>query len=289
MIGIITDIILIITIIITQGTITDLYSRESYRHQTEVIMAEGSKKLWQSLKEDGLYTKSYEEFTKQFSTTHKLYSLYTMMKSDGYYTKTMADFKQQYWDLQPAPRNRIKIEDTREIDRVTGESLPATKRLNVEADSELIKKIVKKAGDFGIDPYTALAIAHQETGFSDEYYGNPMNLLSGGRLNPETAEEDFLDLTMLTMQDKIKMAERLGKKTDEEIIQAWNGYGKISSESFGGKVKKVYGIDVSKNPIDMSKNPVYGKRVVDIRENIIKKNPEIKKIVEENVVKKDFL
>lgn len=251
-------------------------------------MAGGSEKLWRQLKEDGLYTKSYEEFKSQFSSPQKLHTLYTLMKSDGFYTKDMAEFKQQYWDLEPMPRERIAIKDTREKDLVTGEELPDTKRLSVEADSELVRKIARKANEYGIDPYTALAIAHQETGFSDDYYGNPMNLLSGGRLNPDTAEEDFVELSMLEMQDKMKIAERLGKKTDEEIIQAWNGYGKITSESFGGKVKKVYGIDVTKEPIDMSKNPVYGKRVVDIRENIIKKNPEIRRIVEETQTKKKF-
>jgi hypothetical protein len=243
-------------------------------------MAGGNEKLYNQLKKDGLYTKSYEEFQKQFSDPQKLYTLYTMMKTDGFYTKPMSEFKQQYWNLEPQPRTKISIPDTRKVDKVTGESLPDTKKMHAEADSELIKKIVKKARDYGIDPYTALAIAHQETNFKDEYYSNPMNLLSGGRLNPETAEEDFLDLTMLEMQDKIKIAERLGKKTDEEIIQAWNGYGKIDKNAFGGTVKKVYGIDVSKEPIDMNKNPVYGKRVVDIRDNVIKKNPEIVKIVE---------
>jgi hypothetical protein len=244
-------------------------------------MPENQYKLWKRLNEDRLYTKSYEDFKQQFSDPNKLYSLYSLMKADGFYTKTMNDFKMQYWDLEPRPRTKIKIKDERQVDLVTGEPVDDRRRLHVEADSELIKKIIKKAKDYGIDPYTALAIAHQETGFSDEYYSNPMNLLSGGRLNPETAEEDFLDLTMLELQDKMKLARRLGKKTDEEVLQAWNGYGKISSQSFGGGgVKKVYGLDVSKEPIDMAKNPVYGKRVVDIRENIIKKNPEIKKLVE---------
>lgn len=242
-------------------------------------MQDKNRILYDRLKADGLYTKSYEEFKQQFATPQKLYSLYTLMKSDGYYTKTENEFKQQYWNLQPQPRERIKIEDTRKVDRVTGEPLPDTKKLHVEADTELVKTIVQKAKQHNIDPYTALAIAHQETGLDDRYYTNPFNLLSGGRLNPDTANQNILDLTMLEMQDKNKLAKRLGKKTEEEIIQAWNGYGKIDSGSFGGKVKKAYGIDISKEPIDMAKNPVYGKRVLDIRENVIKKNPAIVDIV----------
>ena len=30
----------------------------------------------------------------------------------------------------------------------------------------------------------------------------------------------------------------------------------------------------------MNKNPIYGKRVLDIRDNVIKKNPDIVKLIE---------
>ena len=241
------------------------------------LLMAGNRALYDSLKRDGLYTKSYEEFSEQFSTPEKLYSLYTLMKMDDFYTKTIDDFKTKFF---PPQKEVLSIKDTRETDSVTGAPVGDRSRLHADVDAALIKRIVTKAKQHNIDPYTALAIGFQETGLREEYADNPFHLLSGDRLNPETAEEDILDLTMLTLQDKNKLAGRLGKKTEEDIIQAWNGYGKIDKTSFGGTVKKIYGIDVSEKPIDMSKNPVYGKRVVDIRDNILKRDPHITQLVE---------
>lgn len=237
----------------------------------------GNRALYDSLKRDGLYTKSYEEFSEQFSTPEKLYSLYTLMKTDGFYTKTIDDFKAKFF---PPQKEMLSIKDTRETDSVTGAPVSDRSRLHTDVDIALIKRIIAKAKQHNIDPYTALAIGFQETGLREEYADNPLSLLSGDRFNPETADEDILDLTMLTLQDKNKLAGKLGKKTEEDIIQAWNGYGKIDKTSFGGTVKKIYGIDVSEKPIDMSKNPVYGKRVVDIRDNILKRDPNITQLVE---------
>ena len=72
-------------------------------------MAAGNKALYEQLNKDGLYTKSYEEFNKQFSTPEKLYTLYTTMKSDGFYTKPIEEFKKKFWD---APiKSTISIKD----------------------------------------------------------------------------------------------------------------------------------------------------------------------------------
>ncbi len=241
-------------------------------------MPDNKRKLWEGLNKDGLYTKSYEEFTKQFSTPEKMRVLHTALSQDKYYTKSVGDFEKQYF---PIEKNYLHIEDARETDNVTGEPVSHKTRLHSKIDYDLAKKIVDKAKKHGINPYTALAMAFQETGLKEEYSDNPFHLLAGERLNPETAEEDIIDLSMLTMQDKQKLAERLGKKSEEEVIQAWNGYGKITKDSFGREVKRAYGIDISDKPLDMSKNPVYGKRVIDIRDNILKKNPEIIKLVED--------
>lgn len=242
--------------------------------------------LYNRLKEEGLYTKSYSEFTRQFANPEKIVRLYNVMKQDGLYTRDADSFAGQFFQpILKATKEEdfsiIPIKDTRKVDSVTGSDVPDTSRLHANIDPTLAKHIIKKAKEYDIDPYTALAIAYQETQFKDDYRDNPFNLLSGGHLNPDTANEDIIDLTMKTLVDKNKLAGKLGKKTEEDIIQAWNGYGKITNESFGGKVKRAYGIDVSKKPIDMNRDPVYGKRVVDIRDNILKKNPEIAKLIDE--------
>lgn len=243
------------------------------------------RELYDKLKSEGFYTKSYNNFVTQFANPDKLVRLHGLMQQDGLYTKTVDDFKNQFFTaISPQKKTDysiIPVKDNRTIDTVTKQKVADNSKLHVNIDSSQAKHIIEKAKQYGIDPYTALAVAYQETGFKDEYKDNPFNLLSGGRLNPDTAGEDFVDLSMLTMQDKNKIADKLGKKTDEEVIQAWNGYGKISSTSFGGTVKKVYGVDVSSKPIDMAKDPVYGRRVVDIRDNILKNNPDIVKLVDE--------
>jgi hypothetical protein len=247
--------------------------------------------LYTKLKEQGLYTKSYDQFRTQFAGKEKTLALFSAMKDDGHYTKTEDDFVNQFFkptfvqqakEKQPDYRT-IDIRDERNIDPVTKAKIADTSRLHIKADIEPLKHIIKVAKENGVDPYTALALAHQETLFKPEYGDNPFNLLSGGRLKPETADSDMVDLSMKELGDKFAMAKRLGKKSEAEMLQAWNGYGKIGKSSFAGQkdTNRVYGVDVSTNPIDMNKTPLYGQRVIDIRDNILKKNPDIVKLVEE--------
>ena len=248
-------------------------------------MADKHRQLYDQLKSEGLYTKSYDDFVTQFANPEKLVRLHGLMQADGLYTKTVDDFKQQFFggitQTKAEDVSVISVKDTRAKDSVTQKEVDDKSRLHGVIDSTRVRHIVTKAKEYGIDPYTALAIAYQETGLKEDYADNPFNLLSGDRYNESTANADLVDLSMQTMGDKNKLAAKLGKKSEEEVIQAWNGYGKISSTSFGGKVKKVYGLDVTDNPIDMNTDPVYGRRVIDIRDNILKTNPDIVKLVDE--------
>lgn len=175
------------------------------------------------------------------------------------------------------PPKNFKITDLRKTDAASGNAITDKNLLNGVADAALIKDIVSKARKKGIDPYTALAMAHQETG-----------LVSGGDENPFHIdfkqhgigkEDDTIDASLKVLADKMALGKRLGKKEESEIIQAWNGYGKVGKNT-EGKQNSMYGIDVSKEPIDMNKNPVYGKRIIDVRENILKKNPDLVKFIE---------
>jgi hypothetical protein len=247
--------------------------------------------LYTKLKEEGLYTKSYDQFRQQFAGHEKIATLFSAMKDDGHYTKTADDFVKQFFDPKLVQRAKdaqpdystIDIKDERTIDPVTKAKIADTSRLHITADVEPLKHIIQVAKKNGIDPYTALALAHQETLFKPQYGDNPLNLQSGGRLNPETADSDLVDLSMKELTDKFAMAKKLGKKSEAELLQAWNGYGKIGKNSFAGvkDTNKVYGVDVSKNSINMNKTPLYGQRIIDIRDNILKKNPDIVKLVNE--------
>lgn len=171
---------------------------------------------------------------------------------------------------QPQPPPLIKIPDTRKIDSITGKAVNDTVSLTRTADPALLRQIIQEAKRQKVDPYTALAMAHQESGFSED---NPFHLLGGGKTdNPVKEGISFL-------KDKLDYAKRLGKTDEAAQIQAFNGYGKVGSHT-EGRQKMMYGVDVSKAPIDMNKTPLYGHRIIDIRENILKKNPEIVKLVQ---------
>jgi hypothetical protein len=249
-------------------------------------MPNKNRALYDQLKSEGYYTKSYDQFVSQFSNPDKLARLHDVMQIDGLYTKTVDDFKNQFFQLPDSDKvdyGVIPVKDTRENDSVTNMPVSDNNRLHANIDTDSAKEIVSKAKKHGVDPYTALAVAYQETGYSNEYGDNPFFVLVKNPDELTKFQKDPVDYSMQLMSDKNKYAKKLGKKSDEDIIQAWNGYGKVggNNDLSISPIKKMYGVDVSKNPIDMNKNPVYGKRVIDIRDNILKKNPDIVKLVNE--------
>ena len=68
------------------------------------------------------------------------------------------------------------------------------------------------------------------------------------------------------------------KVTEAEQIQGWNGYGTITSDNNEYPSGKLYGVDL---PIDFDKDPVYGKTIINLRDSVIKQNPEVVRIVEQ--------
>ena len=177
--------------------------------------------------------------------------------------------------LPPDTKKPLRIQDTRKIDGVTGKPVSDTNRLTRDADVDIMSRIIRKAKQAKIDPYTALALAHQETGMAPggDTEWNPFHLI-------DNRPDDLVDAGIKTLKDKMDYARRLGKTNEADIIQGFNGYGKVGKNT-EGKQKMMYGIDVSQQPIDMNRNPVYGKRIIDIRDNILKKNPDIVKLVSE--------
>lgn len=171
----------------------------------------------------------------------------------------------------PVQSPTIRLPDARKIDLASNIPITDKNRKDTSANPNFLAKIAKEAKVQGIDPYTALAMVHQESGFNEE--DNPFHIYGGAKT------DDPIKEGVAFLKDKLNYAHRLGKKTEPEQLQAFNGYGKLSKSS-EDKSTKYYGIDVSKEPLDMNKNPVYGKRIIDIRDNILKKNPEIVKLVQ---------
>jgi len=78
------------------------------------------------------------------------------------------------------------------------------------------------------------------------------------------------------LKQKFDYAKKLGYKDEVNQIQAFNGLGVLTTERAGSNIN--YGI---KGDIDMRKTPVYGNRIKELRENVIKINPQIQKMINE--------
>lgn len=87
----------------------------------------------------------------------------------------------------------------------------------------------------------------------------------------ETPPEDIL---VKTLVDKINYAKKLGYENESHQLQAFNGLGVLDTGEMGmyNRVGK----------IDTRKEPIYGNRIIDLRENTIKKNPTIQKLILEH-------
>jgi hypothetical protein len=182
--------------------------------------------------------------------------------------------------------SKIKIKDNRDVDYATNQKLNEGNRMSADVDPEYIKHLIDSAKKYGVDPYTTLAIGLNETGLKlgDKNKYNPDPIKSANPFMISSVNDDLpksytdgdslTDLFFKIFKEKQDTAKKMGKNSEEDMIQAYNGYGTIKGRG------KLYGIDTDKNPIDFNKNPIYGKRIIDIRDNIIKKHPELVKLIE---------
>lgn len=198
----------------------------------------------------------------------------------------------------PMGKGKLNIEDLRKIRATTQKALnPNTDLVSGQYDKGTIQQVLDAAKRYNYDPYTALAVALQESrlGQSDDNLGhlldNPTAISSKlpdrkkARQSMEREEFDKMysadDMVRMLMEKK-DMADKLGMKDELHHLQAYNGLGKVypqtESDYHGFNMAKIYGVDLPKEGIDMKKNPLYGKQIIDLRENVIKKNPEIMKI-----------
>lgn len=184
----------------------------------------------------------------------------------------------------------IRLIDNRTNNPATGLPFPKGKAggKTLSVSPKIIKTIIAHAKAKGVDPYDALSIPYQETGFglSGTGLGEVKDYFpdQGIEDNFEEIEDQKMNAEVNAMvkglADKFKYAKSLGRGGDDaNRLQGYNGYGKLFPRN-GEKVTHYYGIPVTKeNPLDMMKNPAYGKTVASLR-NILVNNPQIKRLVE---------
>lgn len=116
------------------------------------------KKLYDMLHSDQLYTKSYEEFDKKYSTPEAIGSLYNGLKTDGLYTKSRQDFDKQYFSSPtPAPQPKDNgivipepvdpIKNLRDLKKIATTPVPSTTTTIDPTMGGSIIQVDKKAED----------------------------------------------------------------------------------------------------------------------------------------------
>jgi hypothetical protein len=178
---------------------------------------------------------------------------------------------------------KFNIADKRKIRATTGKPMEDN-RDKKEGDYHVgtVYKLIKAAKSAGINPYTAVAVGLAETrlGSTDENVGHVTgDQWKEGDLMDTTVEEGLA----ITLKKKMEYAKKLGFTSPELQLQAYNGLGKVfpstEADYHGYQMKSIYGVPLDKNGIDMKKNPLYGKEVLDLQNNVIKQNPLINGMV----------
>lgn len=128
-----------------------------------------------------------------------------------------------------------------------------------------------------VDPYNSLAIAYQESGIdsTNPYHLNP-DYYSSNMGGPEAGVQ--------SIQQQMKYAQKLVNRGvipqgEDYMLQGYNGYGKIWPDHADLEgAKKIYGQFIPETDLDLRKNPLYGKRIMAIKQALMK-NPEITNMV----------
>lgn len=188
--------------------------------------------------------------------------------------------------------NTIKIFDPRKKSPTTGKHINNSGYF--EVSKPLIKSIIEQSKARGIDPKVSLATGYQETrlGDSDGNIGHNLERPSQwfldniGRLDRNEGDNTNYDAAVLVdgIKQKFDYAHQLGKKNLIDSLQVYNGLGKLYPSTEykyqKGNTSSWYGVPTTKdNPIDLKKNPLYGKTVKSLIDSVIGINPQIQELI----------
>jgi hypothetical protein len=193
----------------------------------------------------------------------------------------------------PVRRNIVmprdyELKDNRKINATTGKEInPNRDLIGGKYPSERILNIVKAAKRYNQDPYDLLAVDLQETGLGTSKRAGNENI-GHGRMNMDELiptkmgsddESDSYDMFARAFTTKMQYADKLGIKDPYTKMQVYNGLGKITPNTekgyHGFAMQSIYGVPLPKEGIDMRKNPLYGKRVLDLRDNVLRKDEQL--------------
>ena len=184
---------------------------------------------------------------------------------------------------------KLNIRDPRKIMMTTGKPLrPNSDLVNGDYETYNLDNLINEAkrNKMSYDNMMNLAtMGFQETKWGRED-GNNIGHVKNARDFGSTDDSEGSNYTdfINAYNAKMKEADRLKIKDEATRLQVYNGLGKVfpSTEDgyHGFKMKKIYGVPVPKEGIDLKKNPLYGKQIIDLRENVLKKSPEFMRYID---------
>jgi len=74
--------------------------------QTPLQEEPPKRKLYNIIVKNKMYSKSYEEFEKQYSTPESIDKIYNAVYSKQLYSKSKGEFQKQYFQQEPAPSKK---------------------------------------------------------------------------------------------------------------------------------------------------------------------------------------
>lgn len=195
-------------------------------------------------------------------------------------------FNDWFGDDEESIKKPVAKNNTRTLDIVDPRKKMMTTNQPLRPNSDLVggkysskhlDKLMQEAKRQGLskeDMMNLSAMGFQETkwGRTDSNIGHvKRNFDDPGSFDDYT---DFVD----TYKSKMKLADRLNIEDPALRLQVYNGLGTITPKTekdyHGFEMQKIYGVPIPKEGINMKKNPLYGKQVIDIRDNVLAKNPE---------------
>jgi hypothetical protein len=201
-------------------------------------------------------------------------------KSKG--TKTAPANKPAEVVTQPSA-NYINVVDPRKTMMTTGQAPRANSDLLTgRYNTDLLGKSLTYAKTLGatkddLENISAMALQETKLGHKKTKKGEKIDE-NIGHVKGNWKGKDYSEKFVNAYFDKMKLADRL-KYTDPALrLQTYNGLGTIypsTEEKYHGyKMKSIYGVPLPEEGINMKKNPLYGKQVIDIKNNVLRQSPE---------------
>lgn len=201
---------------------------------------------------------------------------------------TQKNLFEQY-NVQPIPYEQetdfdrnLSIQDNRKILATSQKPIrPNSDIVSGNYNSYHLDKLINTAKMSGMsedDIWNLATMGFQETkwGQADENIGH----VKGNFGNATNDYQNFIN----AYKQKQKDANRLGYTDPAMRLQVYNGMGTIKGSTeqdyHGFEMKKIYGVDIPSEGISMKQNPLYGKQILDMRDNVLKKNPKFVKYMD---------